>query len=266
MRLSFEEVSYYYDKNRALDSVTFHTDSGEIVGLIGENGAGKSTTIKIAVRYLVPAEGRVRLDDKDISDIKLDQYPVSYIPDSPVFYEELSLLEHLQFTKAMFPDNKILIDEVINQFELREHIHKIPSALSKGTRQKLMIAMAIMRTYDVLIADEPFSGLDPRQISVLKKLLIQQKENGKSVLLSSHLLDVVENICDRYDWSVDCSYLFCGRIISQYGVLNGRRTDFRKIQMVYSFADRILESHISDVCRFTCSCCKNQFSDHSLCI
>lgn len=108
------------------------------------------------------------------------------------------MLEHLQFTKAMFPDNKILIDEVINQFELRDHIHKIPSALSKGTRQKLMIAMAIMRTYDVLIADEPFSGLDPRQISVFKKLLIQQKENGKAVLLSSHLLDVVENICDRY--------------------------------------------------------------------
>lgn len=141
---------------------------------------------------------QVIIDDKEISDIKLDQYPVSYIPDSPVFYEELSLLEHLQFTKAMFPENKILIDEVINQFELREHIHKIPSALSKGTRQKLMIAMAIMRTYDVLIADEPFSGLDPRQISVFKKLLIQQKENGKAVLLSSHLLDVVENICDRY--------------------------------------------------------------------
>lgn len=105
MRLSFDEVSYYYNKNTALDSITFHADSGEIVGLVGENGAGKSTTIKIAVRYLTPAEGQVYLDDQNISKIKLNHYPVSYIPDSPVFYEELSLLEHLQFTKAMFPEN-----------------------------------------------------------------------------------------------------------------------------------------------------------------
>lgn len=75
---------------------------------------------------------------------------------------------------------------------------KIPSALSKGTRQKLMIAMAVMRNYTVMIADEPFSGLDPRQIAVLKKELLRQKNGGKGVLLSSHLLDVVENVCDRY--------------------------------------------------------------------
>lgn len=198
MRLSFNKVSYFYDKNQALDSVTFYVDSGEIVGLIGENGAGKSTTIKIAGKFLQPADGRVCLGEKEISDIKLNQYPVSYIPDIPVFYEELSLLEHLQFTKAMFPDNDISIDEILDQFELREHVSKIPAALSKGTRQKLMIAMAIMRTYEVLIADEPFSGLDPKQISALKKLFLQQKESGKAVLLSSHLLDVVENICDRY--------------------------------------------------------------------
>ncbi len=198
MRLSFDKISYFYEKNQALDSVTFHVDSGEIVGLIGENGAGKSTTIKIAVKYLQPTDGRVCLGEKEISDIKLSQYPVSYIPDIPVFYEELSLLEHLQFTKAMFPDNDISIDEILDQFELRGHVSKIPAALSKGTRQKLMIAMAIMRTYEVLIADEPFSGLDPRQISALKKLFLQQKESGKAVLLSSHLLDVVENICDRY--------------------------------------------------------------------
>lgn len=198
MKLFFENVSYSYKEVQALDSVSFYAESGEIVGLIGENGAGKSTAIKIAVRYLSPADGHVFLDDKNIFDIRLDCYPISYIPDVPVFYEELSLLEHLQFTKAMFPSNDISMDEILNQFELREHINKVPSALSKGTRQKLIIAMAIMRSYDVLIADELFSGLDPKQIAVLKDLLLLQKKAGKAVILSSHLLDVVENICDRY--------------------------------------------------------------------
>ena len=198
MSVNVKNLSVEIEGKEILHNVDIEFTEGKRTAIIGPNGAGKSTTIKIAVRYLQPADGRVCLGEKEISDIKLDQYPVSYIPDIPVFYEELSLLEHLQYTKAMFPDNDISIDEILDQFELRGHVSKIPAALSKGTRQKLMIAMAIMRTYEVLIADEPFSGLDPRQISALKKLLLQQKERGKAVLLSSHLLDVVENICDRY--------------------------------------------------------------------
>ena len=81
---------------------------------------------------------------------------------------------------------------------MKEHQNKIPAALSKGTRQKLMIAMALMREYELLIADEPFSGLDPKQIATLKTLLLEQKEKGKIILLSSHLLDVTEYICDQY--------------------------------------------------------------------
>ena len=81
---------------------------------------------------------------------------------------------------------------------MREHQNKIPSALSKGTRQKLMIAMALLREFEILIADEPFSGLDPKQIAMLKALLLEQKNKGKLVILSSHLLDVVENVCDQY--------------------------------------------------------------------
>lgn len=81
---------------------------------------------------------------------------------------------------------------------MREHQNKIPSALSKGTRQKLMIAMALLREFEILIADEPFSGLDPKQIATLKTLLLEQKSKGKLVILSSHLLDVAENVCDQY--------------------------------------------------------------------
>ncbi|MBR0475556.1 MAG: ATP-binding cassette domain-containing protein, partial [Treponema sp.] len=90
------------------------------------------------------------------------------------------------------------INEMLDKLDMKEHQNEIPAALSKGTRQKLMIAMALMREYELLIADEPFSGLDPKQIATLKALLLEQKEKGKIVLLSSHLLDVTENICDQY--------------------------------------------------------------------
>jgi ABC-2 type transport system ATP-binding protein len=165
--------------------------------LVGENGAGKSTIIKNIYRYLTPDSGTITLDGKDIFAYPSGAYPVSYIPDVPVFYEELSLLEHLHFIKAIYPQGGVSIDEMIERLDMKEHQNKIPAALSKGTRQKLMIAMALMREFELLIADEPFSGLDPKQIATLKALLLEQKEKGKIVLLSSHLLDVTENICDQ---------------------------------------------------------------------
>jgi len=198
MDFEVKHVVYAYGDIVALNGISFSASRGRIVGLVGENGAGKSTMLKSIYRYLTPDSGTITLDHRDIFSYPVDQYPVSYIPDSPVFYEELSLLEHLHFTKAIYPKNKITIDEILDALDMREHQNKIPSALSKGTRQKLMIAMALLREYDLLLADEPFSGLDPRQTAMLKTLLLEQKDNGKLVLLSSHLLDVIENICDQY--------------------------------------------------------------------
>lgn len=198
MVFSVENLFYSYGNHAALRGISFSADQGQIVGLIGENGAGKSTLIKTIFRMLKPDSGVITLDGKSIASYKAENYPVSYIPDTPVFYEELSLAEHLHFTKAIYPDGDYSVQEILEKFDLSAHQNKIPSALSKGTRQKLMIAMALLREYQLLIADEPFSGLDPKQISVLKELLSDQARKGKTILLSSHLLDVVENICDRY--------------------------------------------------------------------
>lgn len=198
MGLEVNQVFYSYGDVLALGGISFSANRGQIVGLVGENGAGKSTIIKNIYRYFAPDSGTITLDGKDIFSFPSGAYPVSYIPDVPVFYEELSLLEHLHFTKAIYPQGSVSIDEMIERLDMREHQNKIPAALSKGTRQKLMIAMAFMREYELLIADEPFTGLDPKQIATLKALLLEQKEKGKIVLLSSHLLDVTENICDQY--------------------------------------------------------------------
>ena len=198
MYFEFNNVSYAYGETKALRSLSFSASKGQIVGLIGENGAGKSTAIKNIVRFIKPDKGIILLDGMDIQTIKIETYPVSYIPDVPVFYEELSLLEHLQFMKSLFPDNNTSVDDLVSLFDMQEHKYKIPSALSMGTRKKLSISMALLRDFDMLIADEPFTGLDPSQISVLKRALLNLKNSGKLILLSSHLLDVVESICDRY--------------------------------------------------------------------
>ena len=198
MDFEVKDVFYSYGNVPALDGLSFSANRGQIVGLIGENGAGKSTIIKNIYRFLTPDSGTITLDGRDIFSYPSGKYPVSYIPDTPVFYEELSLLEHLHFTKAVYPQGGASIDEMLEKLDMKEHQNKVPAALSKGTRQKLMIAMALMREYEILIADEPFSGLDPKQIAAMKVLLLEQREKGKIVLLSSHLLDVTENICDQY--------------------------------------------------------------------
>ena len=198
MDFEVKQVFFSYGDVLALNGISFSANRGQIVGLVGENGAGKSTIIKNIYRYLAPDSGTITFDGKDIFAYPSGAYPVSYIPDVPVFYEELSLLEHLHFIKAIYPQGGVSIDEMIERLDMKEHQNKIPAALSKGTRQKLMIAMALMREFELLIADEPFSGLDPKQIATLKALLLEQKEKGKIVLLSSHLLDVTENICDQY--------------------------------------------------------------------
>jgi ABC-2 type transport system ATP-binding protein len=198
--LEFNEVTKSYDGQiMALDSVSFGIKAGEIVGLIGTNGAGKTTAIKICTRLLEQYEGAVRLDGIAINSIKIENYPISYIPDEPVFYEFMSLSEHLTFVESLYPGKaEFTKDALISRFDLEGHVDKMPNQLSKGTKQKLMIAMALLRNYSLLIADEPFTGLDPYQISVFKKTLIDLRDSGKAVLISTHLLEMVESFCDRY--------------------------------------------------------------------
>ena len=106
-------------------------------------------------------------------------------------------MEHLSFIGSMYGTSKNT-DALIHNMEIQSHLDKVPSALSRGTRQKLMIMCALLREYETLLADEPFTGLDPKQIKVLKDLLLEQKRMGRTVLLSTHLLDVIESICDYY--------------------------------------------------------------------
>ncbi len=195
--LRFENVTKKFEDNIALDLLSFDVPENKIVGLIGANGAGKSTSMRHAIRYLKPDSGSILYRDDDIYSLSNKSFPISYIPDNPIFYEELTVREHLEFIGAMYKTN-CKIDTLVEQFEMKKHIDKVPSQLSKGTKQKLMIMCGLLRQYELLIADEPFTGLDPRQIRVLKDVFLEQRKLGKTVLLSTHLLNMIENICDYY--------------------------------------------------------------------
>lgn len=198
----------YNGEISALNDVSFEVESGEIVGLIGSNGAGKSTTIKVCTRLLQGFSGEVCLGGEDIRSMPLRNYPVSYIPDEPVCFEFMTVGEHLEFAAGLSKNRGFMdADDLIDRLEMGKHLDKTPNQLSKGTKQKLMIAIALLRDFELLIADEPFTGLDPRQISVLRELFSSVKASGRGVLLSTHLIGLVDSYCDRF------AFLDNGRIV-----------------------------------------------------
>jgi ABC-2 type transport system ATP-binding protein len=195
--IEFRNVTYAYKNTTALDALSFQIPSNSIVGLIGANGAGKTTSIHHIIRYLHPDNGEILYSGRDIYKLSSNMYPVAYIPDVPVFYEELTVQEHLSFIGAMYKTEE-KISGLVHAFELQNHLEKVPASLSKGTRQKLSIACAFLRDSLIILADEPFAGLDPKQINILKSFILDEKCKGKTIILSTHLLSMIENICDYY--------------------------------------------------------------------
>ena len=194
--IEFRNVTKKYGRIIALNAVSFQIEPVEIVGLVGANGAGKTTAIKLLTQYIEPEHGEIFIDDA--STKKRIGQSISYIPDEPVYYEFMTLYEHLQFIQAMYPYGEFNTEQIVAKLSLSDQLEKLPHTLSKGNKQKLMIATALLRNFNYLVADEPFTGLDPKQINVLKQILMELRQRNKGILLSTHLLDVIELFCDRY--------------------------------------------------------------------
>ena len=198
MYLELKNVSFSYEETPVLMDISCGICRGEITGLVGANGTGKTTTIYSIVKKIQPQKGEIKIAGENIGSLTGNRFPVTYVPDMPLYYEELTVIEHLHFVKALYPQSEAGIDALVDKLDLREHLHKVPGMLSKGTLQKLMIAISLLRQYEVFIADEPFNGLDPKQISIFKGILNEIRQQNKAVLISTHLLDMAENICDKY--------------------------------------------------------------------
>ena len=188
-----------YGTQRALDKVSFGVNSSEIVGILGPNGAGKSTMMKIITGSLHPDEGDIWVNELSIFSSSLEtRRHIGYLPENNPLYLDLYVREYLKFVAGLYSlrDIKTRISEVIELTGLAKEEHKKIGALSKGYRQRVGIAQAIIHDPSILILDEPTSGLDPSQIIEIRKL-IRQISPSKTVMLSTHIMQEAEAICDR---------------------------------------------------------------------
>jgi ABC-2 type transport system ATP-binding protein len=184
----------------AVDDLSFDIAAGEIVGLIGPNGAGKTTTLRALAGILRPTAGRIRIDGHDIVDEPIEaKRRLAFMPDEPHLFEYLTVREHLRLIGRLYgvPDVDRRGADLIRELELEGKEGALPGELSRGMRQKVVIACGLVRSATTLLFDEPLTGLDPIGIRRMRETIVARGRAGAAILLSSHLLHLVEEICSR---------------------------------------------------------------------
>ena len=184
----------------AVDGLSFRVHSGEVLGLVGPNGAGKTTTLRCLAGILPANAGRIRIAGYDIREQPIEaKRRLAFMPDEPRLFEQLTLLEHLTLTARIYqvPDAAEKGRRLLEELELSGKENAIPSELSRGMKQKLVIACGLLHDPRALMFDEPLTGLDPGAIRRMKQTIVRRAREGAGVLLSSHLLHLVEEVCDR---------------------------------------------------------------------
>lgn len=200
--VEFHQVSFSYDRIEVLHQVSFALRHGEIVGLLGPNGAGKSTTIKLITGILVPSSGAIAVAGLPLPEKAIDvKQIIGYVPETAVLFESLTGQEFLELSGRLHnvPEQTLQarIRDILETFGLTSDRSSRLDAYSKGMRQKILIAAALLHNPAIILLDEPLSGLDVNAAILIKDLLAALAAAGKTILYSSHVLDVVERICDR---------------------------------------------------------------------
>ncbi|MBV7269488.1 gliding motility-associated ABC transporter ATP-binding subunit GldA [Winogradskyella luteola] len=197
MSIEVKNITKRYKDQKALNNVSFKVNDAEIVGFLGPNGAGKSTMMKILTTYINASEGAASVNGFDVvSDKKNVQRSVGYLPEHNPLYTDLYVKEYLNFNANVYGTSKSRIDKVIELTGLSPEAHKKIAQLSKGYRQRVGLANALLHNPDVLILDEPTTGLDPNQLVEIRNL-IRTIGKEKTVFLSTHIMQEVEAMCDR---------------------------------------------------------------------
>jgi ABC-2 type transport system ATP-binding protein len=215
--IELDHVSKNYGTRDAVNDLHLSIPAGELFAFLGPNGAGKTTTIKMLCGLLFPTAGTVRIGGFDLrTQGQQARQLLAYVPDQPYLYEKLTGREFLQFIAGMYglaeADARERIAEVIRQFELDGFVDELTERYSHGMRQRTVFASALVHRPRVLIVDEPTVGLDPRSVRLLKDLLRKQADDGCTVFLSSHSLDVVEELADRIGILNKGKLIGCGTV------------------------------------------------------
>ena len=196
--IEVSEFCKVYDDTIAVRGLSFNVQPGQVLGLVGRNGAGKTTTLR-AMTGIIPASvGQLSVDGFDIASDPIEvKKRTAYVPDDPQLFSDLSVEQHLKFQASVYDvaDPTQEIARLLEMFELEPKRHTAASGLSRGMRQKLAICCAYLQNPRALLLDEPMTGIDPQAIRVLKDSIIEKSKSGTAIIISSHLLAMVQDIC-----------------------------------------------------------------------
>jgi len=197
-----ESVSKSFGTVRAVIDLSLTVGSGEIMGLLGPNGSGKTTTMKVMMGILRPDSGRVNVFDVDVLKRPVDaRRIIGYVPETPYLYEYLTAAEYLDFVGVAYgikpEERKQRVEELLQALQIGEHVNEVMSGFSQGMKQKVAITAALLHRPKALILDESLNGLDPRSARIVKELLHRLAREGVAVLFSTHVLEIAEAICNR---------------------------------------------------------------------
>ena len=198
--ISVRDLTKLYGDFTAVRSLSFDVAVGEVLGLVGPNGAGKTTTLRCLAGIIAPSRGAVAIDGHDIQrDAIAAKRALAFIPDEPHLFEYLSVEEHLRFIARLYgvADVDQRIPVLLDELELSEKRRALPGELSRGMRQKLAIACGLLHSPSVLVLDEPLTGLDPAGMRRMRETITARAAAGAAVILSSHLLNLVEELCTK---------------------------------------------------------------------
>ena len=195
-------LTKYYGNKPAAKDITFEVNKGEVFGLLGTNGAGKSTTIKMLCGLLKPTRGSILIGNVDLNRMPLKaKSMMGYLPENPLIYDKLTGAETLELIGRLRKLSNDMIEQRVKYYaqtlDLGEQIYHEVGTYSKGMRQKLAIAMTLIHDPEMVLLDEPASGLDPRYTKLLKDWIKNLSVNGRTVLLSTHIIEMAETLCDR---------------------------------------------------------------------
>ena len=196
--LEFKNVTKQFEKVTAVKNISFEINTGKVLGIVGRNGAGKSTIFRMILNLISPTSGEILFNGNKIDNKVLDTF--GYLPEEGSLLSEFTVLEICEYYGALKLMKKGEIHESLkkwlSEFEISEYFNMKVNKLSKGNRQKIQFIVSVLHNPDFIILDEPFSGLDPVSVEELEKAIMKLKNNGKTIIFSSHVMNHVESLCD----------------------------------------------------------------------
>ena len=247
--ITLKDVTKKYGKFTAVDNLNLEIEEGDSFGFLGPNGAGKTTTILMAVGILRPTYGEIKVFDKDIRrEIEIKKR-IGVVSEQQYLYNNMTAYEYLNFFAELYDVDSDRVNEILDYMRLSDVKNKLLKEYSKGMRQKISVARAVLHDPDILILDEPAYGLDPKGVKEVRDLILTEKKKGKTIFISSHILTEIEKVCDNVGIIDKGKLVFEGKMDElKRKVSGGRRVYIELYKIMKKIADTLKKlSFVQDI-------------------